>query len=147
MLKRPHVVIAGFIFAAIGALWLAKLSPSYRECDGNRKRDPAFHASANSQAERARRLVICEGAFFDANKEAITALATIAIAGFTLTRWLATTEQGRLTSESIDLGNREFAATHRPRIRVAYIKLFPLQPDTRPKLSFGQLILATAMRK
>ena len=27
MLERPHVVIAGFIFAAIGALWLAKLSP------------------------------------------------------------------------------------------------------------------------
>jgi hypothetical protein len=128
MLWRSRVALAASIFAVIGAVWLVKLSPSYRECDANRKQDPAYHESANSQGERARRFVICEGAFFDANKEAITALATIAIAGFTLTLWLATTEQGRLTRESIDLGNREFAATHRPRIRVAYIKLFPLQP-------------------
>jgi hypothetical protein len=36
--------------------------------------------------------------------------------------------QACLTREAIKLGNREFAATHRPRIRVAYIRPNPLQP-------------------
>jgi hypothetical protein len=48
----------------------------------------------------------------------MTAIATVAIAAFTLTLWRATTEQGRLTRESIQLARDEFNATHRPRISV-----------------------------
>jgi hypothetical protein len=85
--------------------------------------------------KRSRRVpvfLLCEGEFIDENSGTLTALATIAIAAFTLTLWRATTEQGRLTRESIDLGNREFAATHRPRIRIAYIKIEPLQAGQHP---------------
>lgn len=54
--------------------------------------------------------------FIDQRGVAITALATIAIAVFTLTLYRATTAQGRLTRESIDLARKEFISTHRPRI-------------------------------
>jgi hypothetical protein len=52
-----------------------------------------------------------------------TAGATIAISIFTLTLWRATTEQGRLTQQSIDLARDEFNSTHRPQIRVKHIWL------------------------
>ena len=57
-----------------------------------------------------------------------SAIATMAIAVFTGTLWRATTEQGRLTRQSIEvanksikLGREEFAATHRPKIFVQSI--------------------------
>jgi len=132
MLKHSHVAVAAFIFVIIGALWLAKLSPSYRECDANRKQDPAYHESANSQAERARRFVICEGAFFDANKEAITAGATIAIAIFTLVLWLATSRNARLTTEIIALTRQEFRASHRPLLVIHAIRIREFDQSRRP---------------
>ena len=63
---------------------------------------------------------VCEGAFIDENNGTLTALATIAIAAFTLTLWRATTEQGRLTRDAIELGTKEFVATHRPKLRLRY---------------------------
>jgi hypothetical protein len=59
-----------------------------------------------------------------------SAIATMAIAIFTWTLWRATTEQGRLTrqsievaNKSIELGRQEFAATHRPKIFVQSITM------------------------
>jgi hypothetical protein len=52
-----------------------------------------------------------------------SAAAAIAIAIFTLTLWRATTEQGRLTQQSIDLAREEFNSTHRPQIRVKHVWL------------------------
>jgi hypothetical protein len=46
----------------------------------------------------------------------ISAIATIAIAAFTLTLWRATTKQAELTREAVALGNKEFIATHRPKL-------------------------------
>src|SRR5947207_8215761 len=75
----PWICVVG----VLGALWLAKLSPSYKQCDAHEKQYAATEKARNSQEERARRFVICEGAFVDANREAITAAATVAIAAFT----------------------------------------------------------------
>ena len=75
----PWICVVG----VLGALWLAKLSPSYKQCDAHEKQYAATEKARNSQEERARRFVICEGAFVGANREAITAAATVAIAAFT----------------------------------------------------------------
>jgi hypothetical protein len=136
MPKHSRSVVAGAFFVlAIAALALiGMLSPSYQKCAADQERDygqneqPYLHKSITSRIQIPV-LLVCEGAFIEENNGTLTALATIAIAAFTLTLWRATTEQGRLTRDSIELGNREFAATHRPRIRVAYIKLGQLQSE------------------
>jgi len=58
------------------------------------------------------------GKALDAAGVVITALATAAIAGFTYVLYRATKRQAELTQASIDLGNREFISTHRPKLRV-----------------------------
>jgi hypothetical protein len=91
MVSRCRRIIAwALVICIAGLFWLAKLSSSYRQCDSAYKQDAAYHEATNSQQERIRRFVICEGEFFDANKEAVTAAATVAIAAFTLILWLAT---------------------------------------------------------
>src|SRR6185312_6761405 len=97
-LLRSALAIALIVCAIGAALWAAKLSHSYQECDASYKHGYAYPENANSQQERARRFIVCEGAFFDANKEAITAGATIAIAVFTLVLWLATGRQAEISS-------------------------------------------------
>jgi hypothetical protein len=59
---------------------------------------------------------------------AISAAATVAIAAFTWTLWLATTEQGRFTQQSIDLARKEFISTHRPKLAVRYVYLNSRDP-------------------
>jgi len=103
-------------FALIGTL-----SPSYQKCTADHER----HDSQNEQPDLDKTIAssayvplffVCEGAFVDENNGTLTALATIAIAGFTLTLWRATTKQAGLTRDAIELGNREFVATHRPKL-------------------------------
>ncbi len=49
---------------------------------------------------------------------AVTAIATVFIGAFTLALVCVTNRQARLTRESIDIANKEFVSTHRPRIIV-----------------------------
>jgi hypothetical protein len=132
MHRRSFLAGSCFVLALAALTLIGTLSPSYQKCAADHQRDhaqneqPNLHEGIASHAQIPV-LLICEGAFIDANNGTLTALATIAIAAFTLTLWLATTNQGRLTRESIELGNREFGATHRPRVRIAYIRLNPLQ--------------------
>ena len=60
--------------------------------------------------------------FLNAIAAPLTALATIAIGIFNWTLWRATTKQGRLTAEAIELTRKEFIATHRPRVIVRFIQ-------------------------
>jgi hypothetical protein len=53
---------------------------------------------------------------------AITAASTAVIAFFTIVLVFVTGRQARLTRKAIELGNREFIATHRPRIRIREIE-------------------------
>jgi hypothetical protein len=59
---------------------------------------------------------------------AITAVATVAIGCFIYTLWRATTEQARLTRDSIELARQEFVSTHRPRLHIRLLTLRPLEP-------------------
>jgi len=56
----------------------------------------------------------------DVKPEVWTALATVAIAAFTLTLWLSTDGMLRATNESINLARAEFLSTHRPRMRLKH---------------------------
>jgi len=56
--------------------------------------------------------------FHDDHNGAVTAVATIAIALFTIVLARVTGQQARLTRQSIDLARAEFVSTHRPRIIV-----------------------------
>ncbi|HEX4301239.1 MAG TPA: hypothetical protein VHZ78_00490 [Rhizomicrobium sp.] len=49
---------------------------------------------------------MCEGLAIDANSGLLTAIATIAVAAFTLTLWLSADGQARLTREAIDESKR-----------------------------------------
>jgi hypothetical protein len=59
--------------------------------------------------------IACSGRFIEGHGVGITALATIVIAAFTATLWIATRQQA-------DLTRQEFIATHRPRVIVRYIQ-------------------------
>jgi hypothetical protein len=68
--------------------------------------------------------------FFDEHGGALTAVATIAIAWFTLSLRDATAEQGRLTQQSIDLtraefelARAEFIASHRPQLKIHFVRI------------------------
>src|SRR5262249_45205805 len=54
------------------------------------------------------------GEFLNYYGVAITAIATAFIGYFTYTLYKSSIEQAALTRASIDLGNKEFIATHRP---------------------------------
>jgi hypothetical protein len=53
----------------------------------------------------------------------LTALATVAVAIFTLTLWLTSWRQARIAQETIDLARSEFISTHRPKIIVHSVTL------------------------
>src|SRR6185312_2043492 len=81
----------------------------------------------------------CVGIFIDKNNGPLTAIATIAVAAFTLVLWIATSRQARLTRESIALSNRTFIATHRPRLRVRRISLDRLLASQIPLIDGGKV--------
>jgi hypothetical protein len=59
--------------------------------------------------------------FLQTYNGAVTAAATVFIAVFTIVLAIVSRRQARLTRASIDLANKEFIASHRPRIRVRRI--------------------------
>ena len=125
MLKRRRSFLTGacFVFALAALALIGTFSPSYQKCAADHERTQAQNEQPDLHKHVAGRVHIplfwlCEGAFIDENNGTLGALATIAIAAFTLTLWRATTEHGRLTREVLDLARDEFNATHRPRLRV-----------------------------
>lgn len=60
--------------------------------------------------------------FLQTYNAAVTAVATFAIGVFTALLVWVTNRQARLTRDSIELANKEFLATHRPRIIVRFIQ-------------------------
>jgi hypothetical protein len=139
MLTHGRTFLAWSCFAFVIAAFalIGTFSPSYQKCTARHERDYGQNKQSDlrepvASAPHFPLFLLCEGAFIDENNGTLTALATVAIAGFTLILWQATSRQAKLTRDAIELGNREFAATHRPKIRVAYIKIGPLQATLHP---------------
>ena len=129
-----------FVFLIVSVMaWTATYSPSFQKCIGEHADPEGPEKAADRHNVVVRRsaaippFLLCEGAFIDKNNGTLTALATIAIAGFTLTLWRATTEQGRLTRDALKLARDEFIASHRPRLRVYAFEVSDLDlPHDRP---------------
>jgi len=77
----------------------------------------------------------------DLRPEDWTAIATVAIALFTVALVFVTNRQARLTRASIELGNKEFIATHRPRLVLRFTQSDPIRPNEKPG---AQLIVDNA---
>jgi hypothetical protein len=117
------------------------LTPSYGDCARNQE---TYYTDYDKPQffEIAHTFFICEGVSGDANGELLTALATIAVAAFTLTLWLTSAEQARLTRESISLAQSEFNATHRPEIVIHSVQFVNQQhpPHDNPVVCVGALV-------
>jgi hypothetical protein len=74
--------------------------------------------------------------FADNHATGITALATIVIAIFTLTLWIATSKQARLARDSIALARSEFISTHRPRVIIRNVTTTGVVVDYPISISF-----------
>ncbi|MGA7386293.1 MAG: hypothetical protein WBW81_16840 [Methylocella sp.] len=116
------VVSAWLLYVAVG-------STSFQICVANKENKQPEQASEKHSSEVLHSLIVsarvktyCACVFLYDRRDAITAIATAFIALFTLTLWLATTEQGRLTTKAIELTRKEFIATHRPRMIVRFIQ-------------------------
>jgi hypothetical protein len=91
---------------------------------------PLFQSCISQQGERIgnglgadiTRYARCTGRFVDAHGVGITALASLVIAAFTGTLWIATIQQGQLTFASLDLARKESISTHRPHVVVRFIQ-------------------------
>lgn len=101
-------------------VWSSTYSASYQTCQIERAQNEGASDKANF-GKKIAYFFVCEGVTLDDNADLLTALATLAVAGFTLTLWLTSGEQARLTREAIDLSRAEYIATHRPRIRVRWV--------------------------
>jgi hypothetical protein len=60
--------------------------------------------------------------FLEKYNGAVTAVATIFIAAFTIVLALVTGRQARLTTDALNLAREEFVATHRPQVILRYIQ-------------------------
>src|SRR5438094_736226 len=119
MLRRTAIWSLGALAAL---LLIDRASLFLPPCSFYPTDNQANNKSADNDYCAAREGIIIAGVetLYSLKPEVLTALGTIAIATFTLTLWLATGRQARLTREAIELGNREFIATHRPRLAVRH---------------------------
>jgi hypothetical protein len=117
--RRSYVVGLSLLFALL-TTWASTFSASYEVCQQERG---SAHPKQQYLGQQIAYFLVCEGVVLDDNAELVTALATLAVAGFTLTLWLSAKEQAVLTRKSIELGRQEFISTHRPRLKVRNIQV------------------------
>jgi hypothetical protein len=138
MLKAsPALRLAIFVLLALILFaWVVSGSQAFQSCFHENKNTESYRGLYESENVigksiiRLRLNAECGLTFLDKDSGALTAIATIAIAWFTWTLWRATTEQGRLTQQAIDLARAEFIGSHRPKIIVRFVQgPFPQFPD------------------
>jgi hypothetical protein len=114
--------------ALIALVWIVESSQPFQSCVN----EAQYQAGEQSLKKRiadfsilARQRKDCLGALIHRNESAITALATIFIALFTLTLWQSTDrlweasdKQAQLTRDSLELARKEFEYTFRARISI-----------------------------
>jgi hypothetical protein len=99
------------IFVAAFVFFERTFSPSFQQCiasqenkdvSGTAEKHPSIFGVTTDLYVR------CTGEFIKESGEAITALATVVIAAFTCTLWIATSKQGELTREALVADKRAF---------------------------------------
>jgi hypothetical protein len=137
MLKAsPALRLAIFVLLALLFAWVVSGSQAFQSCFHENNNTESYRGLYESESVIGKSIIRlwlnaeCGLTFFDKDSGALTAIATIAIAWFTWTLWGATTEQGRLTQQAIDLARAEFIGSHRPKIIVRFVQgPFPQFPD------------------
>jgi hypothetical protein len=74
----------------------------------------------------------CVVSFLQTYNGAVTAVATVFIGVFTWVLACVTNRQARLTRESIELGRQEFLASHRPQLKIHFVRILPFLHEIAP---------------
>jgi hypothetical protein len=154
MLKRSRATLATMLFVLGFAILISALtsSPSFQDCYATTNKDEA------KREQQSTVLIIvygpwhvlrCEAVSLNENNGAVTAVATLGIAAFTLILWLATNRQALLTAQIIALTREEFLASHRPLLIVHSIRILESdhskRPDDQPlRVQFGVINAGTS---
>src|ERR1700682_1796652 len=112
MLKQAAYFLAFLILLTVAFVGFERaFSPIFQICvTQNQNTDANKTAKENPTAlsTAIQTYVRCTGEFVDAHSPAITAVATIIIAAFTGTLWVATSRQAQLTGEALIADKRAF---------------------------------------
>ena len=119
MLKRLHPWRAWIVgaLALLALVWIVETSQTFKGCINQSKTEAGeqtLYQRASSFFVILSRRQDCLGVFVHKNEGAITALATLLIAIFTLTLWRATDKMWKASQDQIELSRDVFVATERP---------------------------------
>jgi hypothetical protein len=111
-IKRSLLPVFLFILFVAGSVFFERtFSPTFKQCIGGHNQNEQSAAAEKHPSffgATVDSYVRCTGGFIEDNSEAITALATIIIAVFTGTLWIATSKQAKLTREAFTSDKRAF---------------------------------------
>jgi hypothetical protein len=131
---RQTAIVSAFIILGLAVFVATEhaTSPVFQQCIDKHEHENVTESSDYSLASLGSIIganVRCSGDFVDSHASGITALATLMIAAFTLTLWIATSQQARLTQEALIADKRAFVFAD---------GLVPLwmQPDTAHPVGF-----------
>lgn len=151
MLRRSHAILATvlFVLGVAALVWALTFSPSFQNCHVATDQNNARREQQSAIPVGVWHIVRCEAVSLNENNGAVTAVATLAIAGFTLILWLATSRQARLTSDTIALTREDFLASHRPLLVVHSARVLEADqsksPDDQPlRVEFGVINAGTS---
>ena len=140
--SRALIAALGFVIAVAALMTALAVSPVYQQCYAEAEKENGNeNGNAPNRVKRhiAWQFLRCEAVSLNKNNGAVTAIATLAIAAFTLVLWLATSKQARLTAktarlveEQIKLAREEFIASHRPLMAVHAVRLLDLDSARAP---------------
>ena len=116
---KQSVVFAFFIAILLGSFIASEnlFSSSFQYCAENHQqtnKNAATEKNNTGVSIAVFTYFVCTGRFVEAHNGAITALATLVIAAFTGTLWIATSKQAEITKEAFVADRRAFvgAVTH-----------------------------------
>jgi hypothetical protein len=110
---RQTVIVFGFVILGLATFVVTEhsLSPVFQQCIDKRERKNITDSAKNEPCSLGSVIganVRCSGDFVDSHGSGITALATLMIAAFTWTLWIATTRQADFAREAHILDKRAF---------------------------------------
>jgi hypothetical protein len=137
-----------YLFALILAMLVVfvaverALSPFFQSCISENE-NPNKNTAAKEQPAGLGSIIStyvkCSERFIEGHGVGITALATIVIAAFTGTLWLATSQQARLTGETVRIAERALTELEAPFISIKMISPGLQWDSINSKATFGIL--------
>jgi hypothetical protein len=113
MLRRAYPLVAFVAILVVFVGFERAFSPPFQSCI---KQHPQNESGTPAEENPSGFCITvdaygrCTGSFIDANGNGITALATVVIAAFTVTLWIATSRQGVLNREALIADKRAFVS-------------------------------------